>query len=238
MKELKLLHEELAIMRMWQGEYKRMELYTVTTGIAVIEKALEAAQEKIAEEHAEEKFWAQKAAQANYKDAEANIAETVYGARVGWYRNEVAKMEAELKKLRRKVKRTQRVIDELDAFTEKFGGALKVNTDDNTDTNANVEKETTNTVNGAYCFECGQWIEDANDMNSGMFAQPSHEHGTPNIEGFANSACCYSEFVCTDCLEKHYHQCAKCAEFYHESRCTQDEQGNWICDNCRKQHAE
>lgn len=130
MKELTFLHDELAIMRAWQGECKRMELYAVTTEIAVIEKTLKAAQEKIAQEHAEEKSWAQKAAQANYKDAEANIAETVYGSRVGWYKAEVAKMQSELKKLRRKAKRTKREIDKFDDEAKRLNnGTLKPNSD-------------------------------------------------------------------------------------------------------------
>lgn len=130
MKELTFLHDELATMREWQGECKRMELYAVTTEIAVIEKTLKAAQEKIAQEHAEELAWAYKAEKANYKDAEANIAEFVYGTRVGWYRTEVAKMKAELKKLRRKATRLSREIDKFDAEAKRFNnGTLKPNSD-------------------------------------------------------------------------------------------------------------
>jgi len=137
MKELKLLQEELAIMRTWQGECKRLELDTAKAQIVIIEHALQSAEAKITEEYAEEITWAKKAAQANYKDAEANIAETVYYARIGWFRKEVAKMESELKKLRRKAKKTLRELDELDAEAKRFNnGTLKANTDDEAKQNA------------------------------------------------------------------------------------------------------
>ena len=84
---------------------------------------------------------------------------------------------------------------------------------------------------GAHCFECGKYVADAHDMNSGMWVQPSHESGTSNGTG------CYAEFVCRECYDKHYHQCDECCESYHESRCTQDTNGNFICENCREAQA-
>lgn len=86
---------------------------------------------------------------------------------------------------------------------------------------------------GAHCFECGKYVADAHDMESGMWVQPSHESGTVNEESFEYSDRYYSEFVCRECYDKHYHQCDECCESYHESRCTQDTNSNFICENCR-----
>lgn len=91
---------------------------------------------------------------------------------------------------------------------------------------------------GAHCFDCGKYVADVHDMDLGMWVQPAHERGTVNEESGAHTDRYYAEFVCRECCDKHYHQCDECGESYHESRCTQDESGNWICENCRDAQAD
>ena len=91
---------------------------------------------------------------------------------------------------------------------------------------------------GAHCFDCAKYVADVHDMDLGMWVQPAHERGTVNKERREYNDRYYAEFVCRECYDKHYRQCDECGADYHESRCTQDENGNWICENCRDAQAD
>ena len=158
-------------------------------------------------------------------DTAAHEPDRHVASRISFYPQHVTDGAEHLRKMtewyERRIEFEKRKLHRLRDFLDSNPGTVTANS-------ADIDDE-----DGAHCFECGKYVADAHDMESGMWVQPSHESGTVNEESFEYNDRYYSEFVCRECYDKHYHQCDKCADSYHELRCTQDTNGNFICENCR-----
>lgn len=45
-------------------------------------------------------------------------------------------------------------------------------------------------------------------------------------------------FVCDDCIDEHYTRCSVCDEYFPNDEVTENEDGEWVCENCHEEEEE